>query len=87
MSARVEVLQEPLWMISVCGSVLQLISRASQPTTMEGEELEGEEPEVEASLQDTLLSWVEQEEEEEPNTVRRTFTESGSKSEIFRFCF
>lgn len=85
MSARVEVLQEPLWMISVCGSVLQLISRASQPTTMEGEELEGEEPEVEASLQDTLLSWVEQ--EEEPNTVRRTFTESGSKSEIFRFCF
>lgn len=56
-----------------CGSVLQVISRASQLTIMEGEEAE-----VEASLQDTLLFWVvEQEvEEEQPNTVRRTFIQS-----------
>lgn len=36
--------------------------------------MEEEEPEVEASLQDTLLFWVEQEaEEEQPSKVRRTF--------------
>lgn len=75
---RFQVARGPVLLVKG-GSVLQGMSRASLPITT----TEGEEPQVGASLQGTLLLWVEQEgEEEQPNTVRRPSVLSFDSSSV-----